>query len=308
MPRRGPRISIETDEFGEEMSSPGEQFPEHPLFPLEKEGDHQPDISFIQVTRRQDGAMVWGPVIPAAELTSLDQIIERWGGGYYELQGRKRSKHFPGQPGNFARKRTVTLPGREKPFSDSPTLKERVAAGLEGGSSSSTATALPVVPTGLGMGDTVLVAILNMQQQAAQQSSQMMLNFMTMFMKMIEDGKASAQQQQAATMQMISTMSTSQQQSMMTLLPLLIQNRGGGPEEVAKYAELFKALGGGGGSSIETEKEEPGIGSMLENLADIVAGAPAAVSALQGLKPPPPLGPGDPVPPNGSAASVLMPR
>lgn len=306
MGRRGPRISIDADGFGEEDPAIGEVFPEHPLFPLEKDGDYQPDISFIQVTRRQDGAMIWGPLVAAGDLTSTDQIVERWGGGFYELVGRKRSKHFPGQPGNFAKRRTYTLPGHEKPFSDRPTMKERMAAGLAGGEA--TAAAAPPVasamPAGLGMGDTVLVAILQMQQQAAQQSSAMMLNFMTMFMKMIEDGKASAQQQQAATMQMISTMSTSQQQSMMTLLPLLIQNRGGGPEEVTKYATLIKALRGGDAPKDDEQKEGPGIGSILESVADIVAGAPAALSAIQSMKPAAPLGPTE-LAPNGSAASVL---
>ena len=308
------RISIDTDEFGEPEAGE-EEFPEHPLFPQENGSTRHPDISFIQVTRRGDGAMVWGPVIPAAELTSTDQIVERWGGGFYELQARKESKRFPGQPGNFATKRSFTLPGQEKPFSDRPTQRERIAAGMEAGVSSSSgsgeraATSPPIAISAgsTGMGDSVLVAILNMQQQAAQQAAAMMLNMMTMFMKMSEDGKAAAQAQQAATMQMISGMSTNQNQSIMTLLPLLIQNRGGGPEEVAKYAQLFKALAPAAPG--EKSEPEPGIGNMLESLADIVAGAPAAVSALKGLQPTtaPPMGAGEPAP-NGSAASVLMPR
>ncbi len=277
---------------------------EHPLFPLEKPNERVPDISFIQVTRRQDGAMVWGPVIASHELTSTEQISERWGGGFYELWGRAESKHFPGQPGNLSRKRTYTLPGLEKPFADRPTLKERIASGLapeSGGQSQTAPAAAPSVASPLG-DSAVLIALMNMQQQSAQQSQQMMVTFMTMFMKMIESSKAEAQQQQQSMLQMMTTLSATSQNSMLQVLPLLVSNRGGGPEEMAKYAELFRALRGGSTSEDEKPSDPSG---MLENIADIVAGAPAAIASLQALKAAgPPPGMGEPAP-NGSAASVL---
>ena len=301
------RARLELEDDDDELSP--SRFPEHPLFPLEK-GERVPDISFIQVTRRQDGGMVWGPVVVSSDLTSTDQIVERWGGGFYELVGRQMSKNYPGQPGNFSKRRTYTLPGQEKPFSDRPTLRERMASGLapEVGSAPAgnpQAAGLPAASSGGGLGDsTVLLALLNMQQQSAARSEQMMVTFMTMFMKMIEQGKADAQNQQNSMITMMTTLSSGQQNSMMQLLPLLIQNRGGGPEEVAKYAQLFKALGGAANGEAKPEKEDPGVGGILESLADIVAGAPAAVASLQGLK-------GAQMPtmpdlaPNGSAASVL---
>jgi phage gp16-like protein len=115
-------------------------------------------------------------------------------------------------------------------------------------------------------------------------------------------------------MQMMTTMTQSQQQSMMQMLPLLVSTKGGGPEELDKYLMLFQKLGMKTG--IEPPKEtdadsDISVSEVLSNVATIVQGAPAALSALKEMAPGNgqvalPMGvhpAGEPVP--GSAASVL---
>lgn len=298
---------------GRSDGAPGE-YPEHPLFPVEEDG-RSFEVSFIQVARKEGGAMSFVPqVFRSEELTSLDQIVERFGGGTYELYARSNSPNNPGQAARITKRRLVTLPGKPKPLDPSnPTPQEEVAAGLRPSPFDA-----PKQAPGL-MGDSgVLVAILQMNQQAAQRAQEQSMQFMTMFMQMMQSSKQESAQMLANMMQMSREMSTSQQQSMMQLLPLLVSQKGGGPEDLAKYLELFKSMGfaksEGGADKGETEEPPMNVGEVISNVAEIVKGAPAALDALKSMGPGAvPLGApvggqvalpvGEPLP--GSAAAVL---
>ena len=294
------------------LGAPGD-FPEHPLFPIE-EGGRSFEVSFIQIARKEGGAMSFVPqVFRAEELLSLDQIVERFGGGTYELYARSNSPTNPGNAHRITKRHMVTLPGKPKPLDPSnATNQEEVAAGLRPSPFDA-----PKSQPGL-MGDSgVLVAILQMNQQSAERSAQQSKEFMMLMMQMMEGGRKESAENARMMVQMMTTMSTSQQNSMMQMLPLLVQSKGGGAEEVAKYAELFKSLGFGKseGNPEKTETEEPpmNVGEVLSNVAEIVKGAPAALDALKSMGPGGMPGSGQVAlppnggvePPPGSAAAVL---
>jgi hypothetical protein len=289
---------------------------EHPLFPLE-EGGKPFEVAFISLFRKEGGAMVLIPQIyPANELTKADQISERYGGGIYELWARGASITHVGQPGNITKKRLLTIPGKPKLIDPTnATVMEEIAAGIRPNPADVTK------PQGLGAlggGDGgVLVAILQMGQQAAQAQAQQSQQFMALMMQMMSEGKKESAESMRMMMQMMTTMTQSQQQSMMQILPLLVTSKGGGPDELDKYLALFQKLG------MKTGLEPPkdpdaddgvSVSEVLSNVATIVQGAPAALSALKEMAPGNgqaalPLGAhvGGPVgePIAGSAASVL---
>ena len=289
----------------------GGPYEEHPLFPLD-EGGKPFEVAFISMARKEGGAMTWIPqIFPADELTKIEQIIERFGGGTYELWARGASTMHVGQPGNITKKRILTIPGRSKPLDPSnATPQEEIAAGLR----PNPLDAVKPAASSFG-GDGVIVAILQMGQQAAQAQAQQSQQFMALMMQMMSEGKKESAESMRMMMQMMTQMTTAQQQNMMQMLPLLVSTKGGGPDEIEKYVSLFQKLGLG---KPETPKDENGdsdvsVTEVLSNVASIMQSAPAALSALKEMAPgAPPNGssptsglppPGDAAP--GSAASVL---
>jgi len=279
-----------------------DSYPEHPLFPVE-DGAENPQVDFITITRKDRGVMVYGPTEKAEDLTSTDQIFERFGGGMYELIARARGHVHPDLPNKITKRRWIPLPGKSKPLSQDPTDAELRASDMAPPATpaTSSSTAAAPAPAG-GMGDGVLVAILQMQQQASQQ-------FMTLMLEMMKSGKSeaaeSARAQAESTkqfVQMMMTMSSQQQQSMLAMMTAMMQARGGGPEELEKYAALLKSIGFGGKAS-KAEPSSDSVGAIVENLADIVQGG---VQLMQSRGLPQPNGQESPPPP-GSAASVLDP-
>jgi len=103
-------------------------------------------------------------------------------------------------------------------------------------------------------------------------------------MQMIDQGKKESQQSMTMMMNMMQTMNQSQQQSFMQMLPLLVSQKGGGPDEIMKYAELFKNLRQGDTPSADEEDNSNDVGKILENVADIVSAAPEAIKALQAMQ------------------------
>jgi hypothetical protein len=285
-------------------------FLEHPLFPLE-EGGKPFEVSYISITRKEGGAMVWVPqMFRAEELTSKDQILERFGGGTYEIYARSQSRTSQGQAGHITKRVLFSLPGKPKPLDPSnATVQEEIAAGIRKNPLDG-----PAVPTGLAGGEGLIVAVLQMSQQQAQAQAAQSQQFMMLMMQMMSEGKKEAAESSRQMMQMFTQMTTAQQTSMMQMLPLLIGNRGGGPEEFAKYAQLMQSLGFGR-QEPKGEDESPAnesVGAIIENLADIMQGAPQTIAALKSVLPsngasPPGLETG-PVPPPGSAASALAGR
>ncbi len=306
-----PRVKRESPE-DESGVTGGGPLPEHPLFPLE-EGQKPFQVSYIGLARRENGAMKYIPgTFRAEELFSEKDIIERFGGGDYELYARAESKHHVGQPGYITKRRLLSLPGNPKPLDpNNASPAEKQAAGLgpkpENGGGA------------LGGDSSILIAILQMSQSQAAQAAQQSQNFMALMMQMMNESRKDASVTSANMMQMFSQMSSSNQQTMMQLLPLMIQQKGGGPEELAKYVDMMKSLGlAKVASDVAGEGGTPAnesIGAILENVADIVAGAPGMLGALKQLTGPAPMPTGNSpieqrsiaaarVP--GSAASVLL--
>lgn len=280
-----------------------ESWPEHPLFPVD-EGDDPPEVAFIAVTRKELGRMVWGPTFRADELTSQDQIFERFGGGEYELYARAHSKRDPSHPGTITKRRWMILPGKSLPLSANPTDAELRAIGEHAASSPAAPAPAPASSSAAsGMGDNLLVAILQMQQQQQQQ-------FMALMMQMMQNSKAESAELAKSTAAATQTMTTmlmqisgQQQQSMVGMMTALLQARGGGPEEMAKYAQLLKSLGVGGMPGADDKAGGESIGELVENAADIVQG----LVMLKGGAPPPNGASSPPATaaPPGSAASVV---
>lgn len=266
---------------------------EHPLFPVE-DGEQVPEIHYITIARWERGKAMTGQTFPAAEITDVQHIFDLYGGGEYILQGRRASIKYEGQPGNTVRQKKINIPGKPRPMSQNPTEEElgelpqarRIEAGGFGG----------------GGGDGMTQVLLAMfQQQSAQAAAQQQATqaaqalaqqqaqqFMQMMVAMMQGSKSESSQMTTLMMQM----SQQQSQNMMQMVTAMMANRGGGPEEMAKYAELMRTLGMGGAKG-EDEKSED-VGSLVENLADIVTG----IASMRGGQ----LPPSEP----GSAASVLQ--
>jgi hypothetical protein len=254
-----------------------ESWPEHPLFPAE-EGAEPARIEFIQVVRYEHGRALLVPTtFRSGELTSLDAINNMYGGGLYELIGRRCSVHDPTSMGRISAKVRYEIAGPSRPLV--------VDANAPPPSMPPVVTQVTPTPGAAGMSDQVLIAIMQGQQQAQQ-------NFATMMLQMFQQGRTD----QAAMMTTLMQMSGQQQQSMLGMVTAMMAQRGGGTEDIAKIAELFKTLGVLGPKAEAVEEDTESIGGIISNVADIVAGA---VELKQGGALPTP-----PAPP-GSAAAVL---
>lgn len=257
---------------------------EHPLFPAE-EGDDPKPVDFISVGRHDDGRLYQIPrTFRADEITTLEDIFSLWGGGLYELWGRKASIKDPTKPGWISVNRRYQIPGASKPL----------MPGTEA------PAPLPAVP-----GNPAHIA------QTGAPDTSVMGMFMQMQMQMMQVAQENARAQAEANrraderaredsrnmMQMMMQMQASNTQSMMGVVTSVISSRGGGPDEVTKYLDLFNKLKPGGGG--EGEGGAPAMGEGIEgilgSLADIVSGA---VELKKGL-------PGGPPAPPGTAAAVF---
>jgi len=260
---------------------------EHPLFPAE-EGERIPDIHFITICRWERGKAYTGQTVPAGELTDVSQIFALYGGGDYVLQGRKKSITYEGQPGQIVRQKKVNVPGKSRPMSGNPTEEELGELPV----AARRAEAAP--PGGLSGGDgltQVMLAMFQSQQTAAQQAQQQAQQQSQQFMQMMVAMMQGSKSESAQMTQMMMTMSAQQSQNMMQMVTAMMANRGGGPEEFGKYAELMRGLGLGGKG---TDDKPEDVGSLIENVADIVTG----IASMRGGGTLPPAEP-------GSAVSVL---
>jgi hypothetical protein len=284
----------------EEISDDERIWPEHPLFPLD-EGEKAYEVSWILITRIEEGVQKYGPNVLANELMTEQDIISRFGGGHYSLISRALSKTYDGQPGRFTKHRKLHLPGIPKPLSPDPTPQEQKMA------NPTMKPDTPVSPMGDPMGMFGIMmqmqqASLERERVASEKAQQHNQQFMQMFMTVMQGSKADSQNM----MQMMMTMSSQQQQGMLQFITAMMSNRGGGPEEVAKYAELLKVLGVG------QQKEAPkemgdghSIGAMLENAADVIQGIVTLKNAGASAGPPPAQPPSELPPGVGGAASLL---
>lgn len=268
------------------------RFPEHPLFPL-GEREKSVEIVFVQITRLEKGQQKWGPIFPAGELQTEKAITDMFGGGQYILVGRRPLKGNEAQPGRISKRRYVTLPGKPRPLSDDPGAEESGVEPVNQNNNNGNGS-----PMGGGMGEGFM-AMVGMMMKLSTDSNQQTMN---MFMQMMSNAKEDSRR---TTELMMQTMMASQQ-STTGLITAVLANRGGGPEEMAKYADLLKSLGIGGGAAPEKKADgsNESIAGMLENAADIVQG----MVQLKGAAPSLPPSAGDPnAPPAapGSAAALI---
>lgn len=303
-PREEERVSRKDEE-------PDNDFPEHSLFPYPDDEDGF-DVSFIQVTRWEQGKHVWGPVLAASEIPDELALIDMFGGGQYVLIARQPQKRDKSKPGNETRRRKITLPGRSKPFSSDPTVEEEAEA-THGPRPAPAPQASGMV--GGGGFEQVLLAMMNMQQQTAERAAaenresarreaENSKAFMTMFLGMMNASKSDS----AQMMQMMMTLSSQQQQSMIQLLPAIMGARGGGPEEMAKFADLFKTLGftPPATGKATSKDDDNSIGAILANGADVVQGILAIKGGFGGAPTPGPVNvESSPPALPGSAAEML---
>lgn len=281
----------------EERERDDNPFPEHPLFPLE-DGDKTFEVSFIQITRVESGVQKFGPTVPATDLNTEDDIFNRWGGGQYVIIARAATRGT-GYPGRFKKHRRVNIPGLPKPLSADPTPEEQKLASPQAAPPAQATSPMSDPMSFFGVMMQMQAATLEKERLAAERAAQQNQQFMQMFMTIMQGSKTDSQNM----MQMMMTMSSQNQQGMLQFITAVMANRGGGPEEVAKYAELIKVLGGGGGEKKAANGESSeSIGAMLENAADLVQG----MVALKGAASPAPMGAADPnAPAAGGAASLL---
>lgn len=245
-----------------------EDFPDHPLFPIEDPEDPRPDVSFISLMRFEGGRLKTAArVFSGLELRTLAQIEEMYGGGSYQLWGRKRSKANAEEPGTISVKRGFEIPGPSKPLGNF--TNEQTETG-----------ALRPVAATPALNDNVLVAVLQMQSQqqaaAAAQAQAQSQQFMTMMAQMMSASKTESSQM----MQMMISMGQQSNQSMVQMITAMMANKGGGPEEMGKFLQLAKSL-----QTDNSEKKDTGeldVGSMLENVADAIAGVNSIMQARAG--------------------------
>ncbi len=261
-----------------------ESWPEHPLFPAE-EGEDPHRVEFIQVVRYESGRALLVPTtFRSGELTSLDQLNSQYGGGLYELIGRRCSIHDPTSMGRISAKVRYEIAGPSRPLVVDP-------------------NAPPPAPT--------MPAVVHQHNPSAPDNS--VMGILTMMLANSRDEARAARELQQQIQAQARTESMQAQQNMMQMqttmmsgmlgvVTALAGNKGGGGiDDISKMASLFKDLGVLGGKPAGEESEVSGesIGEMISNAADIVQG-------MVELKTSGGLGPGvASTAPAGSAAAVL---
>jgi len=250
---------------------------EHPLFPAD--GDSAPpEIAFIQINRYEaSGPVLIARTFTAAELTSEAQIAEFYGGGLYELIGRRAGKQDPAMMGNISRKRRVRLPGVSAPLApEAPAAAAAVATASD--------------PALGGMSDNLLVAMLQMNTQAAAAQAAAQAEGQRQFAQLMVTMIQSSKGDQVQMMQTMIAMQAQSSQTMASLMGAILSSRGGGggPEELAKYAALFKTLSGaGGGKKQDADEGGQSVGQIVGDIADIVQGVVELKNGGNGMVPPP---------------------
>lgn len=96
---------------------------EHPLFPAKSENEEPPEVFWINVTRREGTENVLAPrAFKAEELIDEEQLVERFGGGTYELIAKNEARS------RITARRAYKIAGPPKPLFDAPPAAEPVAA------------------------------------------------------------------------------------------------------------------------------------------------------------------------------------
>jgi hypothetical protein len=276
-------------------------WPEHPLFPAE-EGDEPQRIEFIQVIRHENGKSQMIPrTFRADELQSVEDIFALWGGGYYELQGRRSSIADATKLGRLSGNRRYQIPGPSKPLVDG---QWQETAGVAG---STVVTAVP----GLGeLPPTMLqlVPVLAQLYTQAQQAKEAREEREAARRREEEERRRQddirreerTRAESLANNQLMINLSAQSQQTMAAMMTALLSRAGGGTDEFARMADLVLKLKGVAVPDAEAASDD----GVLDKLVALAGNAADVVQGAVKLKEGPGALIGPPAPP-GSAAAVL---
>lgn len=278
-------------------------WPEHPLFPAE-EGDEPQRIEFIQVIRHENGKSQMIPrTFRADELQSVEDIFNLWGGGYYELQGRRSSIADATKLGRLSGNRRVQIPGVSKPLVDGQF--QDAASPATSAPVSAPSSELPI-PTSL-VQLAPIFAQLWTQHQAAKEAREErdMQRRREEEERRRQDDIRREERARAEAMtqnQLMIQLSSQANQSMATMVTAVLA-RSGGTDEFAKMADLIMKLRGV--TSPEEAAGGEGDGGLIDKLVELSGNVADAVQGGVKLKE---AGgavfPGS-APPPGSAAALM---
>jgi hypothetical protein len=275
----------------------------HPLFPL-KLNEKIPPIAWITVSKNElpNPANPYGlPVtipqnIPAAELQSVEDLAQRWGGGTYVLMGRMANNDG--------------MPGREVKTARHIVQGEPIAFLKANGQASGPVAAAVASPH---PDNTVLIIQVMQQQAAAQQAASD--RQMTMMMAMMEQSRQAAAQQaamQIESMRAFASMMAGQRQDPTAMLTAAAQMASSQVQaitavmpkpETAKdpmdqlktILEVSEKIKGGGKKGETLSEFMEGMGPVLQGVAMMEqnkieaakAGVSLAAPGFEGPKMPP---------------------
>lgn len=211
----------------------------------------------------------------AEEMLDLSVISDLYGGGMYELWARGKSVTGLDRPGNLTAKRRWEIEGPSKPLGDVAVTREVGPVSVQA----------PVQPQGMGgMGDNVVIAMMQMQSQQMQaqaaRDAQNQQNFLQMMTALLGNSKTESQQM----MQMIVQMTTQQAQAQAQMMATMLASRGGGPDEFSKMIDIVNKVKGVGGE--DDGGQEMNIGKIVADAADAIQGMHGIMSLKQGLPSP----------------------
>jgi hypothetical protein len=264
------------------MNPQTEEPEEHPLFPVD--GDAEvPEINTIVVTRlnRTSGKYEYcRRDFPAAELTSLDELYENFGGGTYRLFGRGRAPDNPDSRPNARIRAQIDydLPGPSKPLNEDETSGPPRAVGQA-----------PVPPPAgdLGSGSGVvqlMVAMMGMMNSQTAQTTQLLLGVLN-----------SGREDSRAFVQSMANQSAAHSEQMARLMQAITQagqGSGNNIDQVLSAVQTGVDLAKGAAPASPDPDSNSELGALAQGMAAL-----AELSRTTGAGMPPVL------PPNGGAGA-----
>ncbi len=235
----------------------------HPLFTVDEDSDDDEikTVTAIHVARKESGKLMFAPRMrTAAELTSLEQIAQEFGGGEYVLIGYNN--------GRISARKTICLPGRSKPMFDE---------GIEPSPTAQSAPAAPTLP--VMTNDPMMSMVMMMMQQMMQQQAQAAQSQTQMFIAMMghsRESSAEEKQQARAELQANIERERINSERTMALMREMMQSKGGGGsgEDFTRGVEFMRSFAT---QQIETLRanakgEDSDWGSILETLGQVMQG------------------------------------
>jgi len=219
----------------------------HPLFPASGPEEDPPDVVTIHVMRIPDGTHI--RPFDAAELTSLEQVYEMWGGGNYTLIARDQS-YITG-------KVTVRLPGESLPLNPvrQPDARSAEQHDLD---------ARPGAPaTSDSMMVTMMLAVMKMMSDQSAQQTQLVVS-------MLGQGQQGANSH-VATMQTLHDRHSQAQTQLMQAMLASQSNKGSGDVDA-----LLRGLELGKEMVVGERDDADELGQLLETVAPLAEGFIAA--------------------------------